>query len=260
MDPFERDDHVEERGELRDLRLRHDGDAQGVALGQDRLERIEQGDALRIGLVDQVVERGGHVDDDRAALLDLLGQLRLFAREDVHHGVVGVAVQEVPQLSELGALEDLEREPVHVAVDLADDRRDDRLRLRRQRRRHLVLDDVRREQLVGGLLRQVVHDDLVPRQRRHGGDVLIRVGHRADRPDRDHRDGDQERCQHDQHPCGDPSRPAGPGRLLEIPLCRTLGHGCARDGAFRHLLGVHVAHFPTLIPQCLAPNGPSAHG
>ena len=67
----------------------------------------------------------------------------------------------------------------------------------------------------------MVHDDRVARQGGQGGDVLVRVGHGADRPDRDHRDRDQQRRQDDQHPRSDPS---GPGRPRPRPW-RLLGLG-----------------------------------
>ena len=55
--PLQLHDQVEEPENFETCVLRHDGDAEVVALGQDRLERVEQRDAARVGLVDQLLRR-----------------------------------------------------------------------------------------------------------------------------------------------------------------------------------------------------------
>jgi hypothetical protein len=157
---------------------------------QDRLDRVEELDPARIQLVDELIQLRRQIEDD--LVVRKLGQLGLLACENVDHRLVRPTVERVEQPAELLALENLQGDAVHVALHLRHDGLHDRLCLRGQQVRDLVLHSVRREQLVGRLGRQVVDDYLVPRQRRHGGDVLVGVGHRGDRPRRDHRDRDEQ--------------------------------------------------------------------
>ena len=257
--PLQLHDQVEEARELRDLRLRHDGEAELAPLGQDRLERVEQCDALGVGLVDDVVEGGGDVDDDRAALLELLRQRRLLAGQDVDHRVVGVAVQGVPQLPELGALEELEREALHVAVHL----------VRRSASRSawpwaaatavtlFCTMCVEKSASVALAARWSTMTWL----RASGAmvatywSVLVTVRMAQTEITEI---GDQQRRQDHQHPRGDPPRPVAPGASLRGVS------GCprrARDGARRGVSSGSMSFISARsFRQCLVPKGPSAHG
>ena len=142
-DPLALHDQVEQPRELRDLLLRHDRETQ--TLRRDSLDRVEERHAVGVGIVNEVVERRRQVERDLAPLFEFLLQRGLLAGEDVHHGLVAVSVERVPQFAELRAREDLERQVVHIGVHLVHDRRDERLRRLRERMADLVLHDVRRK-------------------------------------------------------------------------------------------------------------------